>query len=369
MKNIALKYIATSLMLACAVSAAAQQTKILTADKHNEYGLVYTLPVTALRIEVTAERNVYRSGPFFQYAKKYIGTDKVIKEDHESWAITDVRVTSYGIPDSDNRYLMQLKTGATTFIAVADDGMLRAINARPEEKTSTDNSRNHKSSVKTESGTKLNIKDYLQYVNEDFIASQSSAKQAQILAENLMEIRDARISLTRGTAETMPTDGRQLELMLNSLSNQEKALTAAFTGTIETSVETRVFTFTPETDGKTILFRMSDFAGFVEADNYAGDPVYLFVKITNEGTLPVDAKGETKKLPKDAVIYNIPGAARITLSHLGKELYSGEREFSQFGVSFGLNPQLFSAKKERSFAIFDPATGALKEIGQDNSGE
>lgn len=41
-----------------------------------------------------------------------------------------------------------------------------------------------------------------------------------MLAESLMEIREAKVSLTRGTAETMPTDGRQLELMLESLRHQ-----------------------------------------------------------------------------------------------------------------------------------------------------
>ena len=30
----------------CAASADAQQTKMLTADKHNEYGIVYSLPLT-----------------------------------------------------------------------------------------------------------------------------------------------------------------------------------------------------------------------------------------------------------------------------------------------------------------------------------
>ena len=34
------------------LAANAQQTKLLTADKHNEYGLVYSLPTTALDIEV-----------------------------------------------------------------------------------------------------------------------------------------------------------------------------------------------------------------------------------------------------------------------------------------------------------------------------
>ena len=43
--------------------------------------------------------------------------------------------------------------------------------------------------------------------------------------------------------------------------------------------------------------------------------------------------------------------------------FSEEYEMSQFGVVFGLSPDLFSDKKDPSYAVFDPATGALKEIG------
>lgn len=341
-----------------AMPAMGQQTKILTADKHNEYGLVYRLPVTSLQFEVTARRTVSQAGPYYQYAKKYIGTDRVIKEDSEKWEIVSVKAESFGTADNEQEYLMQLKPGALTSICVADDGMLLAINqdaAMPARSSTPDD---------TELTGGVYPRAYLQYVNEDFLASQSSAKQAQMLSESLMEVRDAKISLTRGTAETMPTDGRQLELMLASLGEQESAMTAAFIGSTSTQTVTRTFTFTPGEEGKYILFRMSDFAGFVEADDYSGDPVYVTVEILREGELPVDAKGETKKLPKDAVVYNIPGACKVTLSSLGRTLWTDEVECAQYGVQFGLQPTLFSEKKGRSSATFNPSTGALVEISE-----
>ena len=347
---------ATALCLA--IPATAQQTRTLTADKHNEYGLVYTLPVTAVRFDVTARHTVSHAGPYFQYAKKYIGTDKVVKEDSEHWEILSVKATPVGIPDTENEYLMQLKPGALTSICVADDGLLLAINrdvdapAAPELPEDT--------RLKSEVGPR----DYLQFVNEDFLASQSSAKQAQMLSESLMEVRDAKISLTRGTAETMPTDGRQLELMLNSLSQQEASMTAAFLGTVESQTVTRSFVFTPGEPGRSVLFRMSDFAGFVAADDYSGEPVYVNVKVTRRGEMPVDDKGDEKKVPRDAVIYNIPGAATVSLSHSGKTLWSGDLECSQYGIQFGLQPTLFSDRKARSYAVFDPATGALVKIAE-----
>ena len=359
-----MRYIIPVIAAALATGAAsAQQTRLLTADKHNEYGLVYTLPQTALEIEVTATRTVEKAGPYFQYAKKYIGTDNVVKADSEKWTITGVKVTPYGVADDEEEYLMQLKPGALTYICVGDDSMLAAINK--DLKQAADRPARKVREKREGKDEPLDMKEYLQYVNEDFIASQSSAKQAQMLAENMMEIREAKVALTRGTAETMPTDGRQLELMLNSLARQEAAMTAAFCGTTQTETFTNRYTFVPAEDGRNILFRMSDFAGFVDADDLSGDPVYLTVEVTRRGELPVDSKGEEKKLPKDAVMYNIPGAARISISTLGRTLFEEEFDFAQFGVKFGLTPSLFSNKKERSYAIFDTVTGALKEIGED----
>ena len=343
------------------IPMSAQQTKVLTADKHNEYGLVYRLPLTALRIEVKARCTISKAGPYFQYAKRYIGTDKVIKEDSEKWEIISVNVLPYGTANPEKEYLMQLKPGAVTSICVADDGMLLAINTETEAPEFPE-LKNDVRETPIE-----DISDYLQYVDEDFLASQSSAKRAQMLAENILDVRDARISLAKGTADVMPTDGRQLELMLNSLSEQEKAMTDAFTGISQTFTETRIYTYTPETPGKEILFRLSDFAGFVEADDYSGEPVYISVDVTREGKLPVDDKDVVKTIPKDAVIYNIPGAAKVSLSYKGKNLWSQEIECAQYGVQFGLLPTLFSDKKSKSFAIFNPVTGALEKIGDVSS--
>lgn len=338
----------------------AQQTKVLTADKHNEYGLVYTLPATALEITVTARHEVSRRGPFYQYAGKFMGTDRVVKEDSESWTITDVSVRPYGVPDPEAQFLMQLKPGATTYIAVAEDGMLLAINARPD---APKGSMAPAKGVTDLLATLGDGKEYLQYVDEDFLASQSSAKQAQMLQESILEVRDAKLSLTRGTADQMPTDGRQMELMLNSLADQEKAMTEAFMGRTATETVTRTYTVVPAEEGTIVPLRMSDFAGFVDVDDFSGSPVEVAVKITREGTMPVDARGEEKRVPKDAVMYAIPGAARVTVSWEGRKLFDREMEFAQFGTLFGLNPTLFSDKKAPSYAIFDPATGALREIG------
>lgn len=344
-------------MLAAVSGASAQQTRILNADKHNEYGLVYTLPTTALRVDITARHDARRAGEYAQYAKRYVGTDKVVAEDADLWTITDVRVTPYGVPDPEQRYLMQLKPGATTYIGVSDDGMLLSVNRAPAEAPAA-------SSLPPDTYLPAyDSREFLQYVNEDFLSSQSSVRRAQMLAESLMEVRDAKVSLTRGTAETMPTDGRQLELMLNSLAHQEEVIMQAFTGWEGSETVTRTFTYLPGEDDEAILLRFSDFAGFVDADDLRGAPVRLEVKVTQRGQLPVDVKGEEKKIPKDAVIYALPGMADIRIAHDGKTLWRKEMPFAQYGTVFGLAPTLFTDRKDPSWATFDPVTGALTAIG------
>lgn len=360
MRNIILKatgWAALAASVLFPVKADAQQTRLLTPDRYNDYGLVYSLPLTKLCVTVDVKHTVRRAGPFYQYAKKYLGVADPISADEDIWEITGVNVTTFGVPDS-LEYQMQLKPGVPTNITVSDSGMLLAINTSAGAPASLPE-RQMKSSL-----TLPGANDYLKYVDEDFLASQSSAKRAQNLSEALLEIRSSRLSLTRGTAETMPVDGRQLELMLADLTKQEEAMSRAFTG-VEMSENLReVFTFMPEDSGKTVLTRLCDFEGFVDADDYSGEPLYITVRITREGEIPVDAKGSPAKMPKDAVAYCVPGAAQVSLSFRGNTLFSKEFDMAQFGVVFGLNPSLFSDKKAPSCAVFDPATGALVKLAE-----
>lgn len=354
--------IAGLILLASCFGATAQQTKILTAEKTNDYGLVYTLPTTGLKITVTATAKTSLPGPYYAYAKKYLGVSDVVKEKTVEWTINDITAVPVGVNDDSEKYLMQFKPGVLTYIGVDSNGMLLSINTKPEVPESAELSRG--AAKKISSTNSEPVDAYLKYVDMDFVSSQSSMKQAEMIASSLMDVRDAYLSLTRGTADNMPTDGRQLELMLASLRQQEEALMRAFTGTDYTETYTRDYLYIPDAEGEEVLFRFSDFAGFTDVDDYSGEPVYVATEILLEASLPVDANGEEKKMPKDAVAYSLPGTAKISLSMEGETLYELETEFSQFGKKFGLAPTLFSDKKAPSYAVFDPATGALKEIGK-----
>ncbi|MDE5871351.1 MAG: DUF4831 family protein, partial [Muribaculaceae bacterium] len=158
-----------------------QATKVLTAEKSNEYGLVYSLPTTALEVEVTAIHQVALKGPYYLYAKKSIGAEKAIAEDYEKWEISEVKVRPYGVSDSGTQYLMQLRPGALTSITVDANGMLLAINKDDVQVPAPVFNRPEAPVLKTKWPTG---NEYLKFVDEDFLASKSSAKQAQLLTES-----------------------------------------------------------------------------------------------------------------------------------------------------------------------------------------
>ena len=59
------------LLIASTVSPVMSQTSSkLTATKASEYGLVYTLPLTAFEVSIAVEKTVSTPGEFYQYARK-----------------------------------------------------------------------------------------------------------------------------------------------------------------------------------------------------------------------------------------------------------------------------------------------------------
>ncbi len=337
----------------------AQETKRLTAEKHNEYGIIYSLPITHIDFEVVATKTIRKAGPYHQYAEKYLGLSNAITQDSESWEVTSVRATSYGVPDPEEQYLMQFKLGSNGYIVVNERGVLLSINTDPivEDIVPTQPVEKKKSP--------LDNNDYANVFTEEMLMSASKAKMAEVAAKQLYRIRESRLNLVTGEVDELPADGESYRLILQQLDEQAAALTALFMGTTQTETVVRHIDYLPmEESSNEVIFRISDLYGIVDADNLSGAPIYLSLKITEEGTLPINAKGEVKKMPKGAIAYAIPGEAEVTISNGKKNFFQGRMPIAQFGVIFGLDPAPFSDKKNPSCVTFYPQTGGIRQIGK-----
>ena len=150
----------------------------------------------------------------------------------------------------------------------------------------------------------------------------------------------------------------------HAMSNkQEEALTALFLGTTTTTNVIKSVEYRPGKDvANEVIARISNLNGIVDKTDLSGAPLYLSLRVVERATLPVNEKGETKKLPKDAVVYNIPGKAQVVIKFRGNTMFDDKFEMSQYGVTFGADPALFSDKKAPCYLIYRPETGSVLEL-------
>lgn len=356
----------TSIILIAAASlilaprSFAQQAQKLTATKANDFGLVYTLPLTGIDVVLEAERTVATPGEFYAYAGKYLGIDP-IKEPSDSWTIKSVTVVPRGVADPEERYLVQLKSGQTPFIMLDENDFPLAVNteelpesAAPELPQS-----------KAPEPTVLQTPAASQALTQEMLQATSLAKRAELAAARIFELRQSRNDIITGNADQMPSDGQAMKLALERIDRLEAALTAMFAGTRQTSTSVRTFTVVPDGDDEErhIAGRLSATSGPVESDDLTGMPLYVDVRVTERGELPLTEKGETRRLPKGALAYRIPGMAEVTVTAGGRTVATARMPLAQAGTVFGLEPDVFTDKKAPAYAIFDPATGALRELG------
>lgn len=345
-------------LVCCALPllSVAQDMVKLVPDKFNEYALNYYLPYTVADIEFVATKTVCKAGPYYKYAKKYLGVTDIVTEDSETWAIERVCMVPRGIADTENRYQLTFKSGQTPYIYVNPDGLIYSINAEPEIADL---------SCPPVAPDEPDSIDVSKVFSEELLMSGSIAKMAEVAAKQIYRIRESRLDLLTGDVDKMPADGDSFKLIIAQLDAQEAALSALFLGTKSVERVVKRVEYCPEDDVESeILFRFSDFLGFVDADDLSGAPVSISVTVTEKGEYPVDNKGNIVELPKKALAYTIPGKAVIAISYDGRTYVEEELPIAQLGVVYGLDSSWFVDKKAPANAVFDATTGALLRLGK-----
>lgn len=345
-----------------AIGAQAQTSQKMTAGKASEYGLVYTLPKTAVDICIEAQIDEEHPGEFHNYARRHLGIENAITADSHRISVRSVMIIPRGIPDPDKRYHAQFKAGSTPYMILNDEGVPLSVNtedvfeitypALPEEML--------------KAPSPLETPEARQAVTAEMARSSSTSKRAELAAQRIFELRETRSDIISGQADNPPADGKAMQLVLDNLSAQEAALTAMFAGTHSTCTNVAKITIVPDSNGmaETVVARLSAVDGIIDADNLAGAPVTATVTILEKGELPVlEATGEPKTFPKGGVAYNIPGRALVTVYYAGEKIGEEEIALPQAGTVFGIDPKLFTDRKAPSKVLFDPTTGSIVELG------
>ena len=332
-----------------------------------KFGVTYMLPQTEIKIEAEATRQHYEPGQFSKYAERYLRLRDVKQEAETSWTLDEVKVNIVGVPDPSNIYFVEMKDRTTApLMELTADGIVRSINLpftgdkkveQPQAKQQEDEA----------------LPDPRTFLTEEILMTNSTAKMAELVAREIYSIRESKNALLRGEAENLPKDGAQLQIMLDNLNKQEKAMVQMFEGKVTTEKHHFTKRVTPEEMSNHVVFRFSKKLGFVEADDLAGEPVEL--TIVNKQLIPeqpAEPEGKSSrsiisiltngnKSAIEGVAYNVPGKADVKLTYQHKDIINTELSLTQFGTREYLADQLFN-RNTVTKVLFDVNTGALLKI-------
>ena len=298
-------------------------------------GAIYALPKTAVRIAVQVEKTTYTPGDLAPYAERFLRLPNVSQEPSTSYRIISISQSAIGVSDSTKYYAIRFnnKTAAIN-VAKADDGVLLALNAEPRYQSVPDV---FKPWPKPEAVNPRN------YMNEEILAAGSTAKMAQLTAQEIYDIRSSRSELVKGQADFMPQDGEQMKLMLSQMDQQDRALTSLFAGTtVSDTTETVLTIIADSAMHRKPLFRFSKNFGLVEADDLSGAPYYISIENLTK-LPPVDEKSaKKKKKAAYGLYYNVAGRMRSTIYNANEIADEAEFPAGQFGYVELLSAELFN---------------------------
>lgn len=319
-------------------------------------GATFFLPKTAIRISVLVEKSIYQPGDYAVYAQKFLRLNNVSTEPSTTYRVLSVNQYAVGVADTTKAFSIKFnnKTSAIN-IALADDGVLLAINAQPSEPWQF---------VPFAPAPKQPVGDLHKLLTEEILTAGSTAKMAQLTAQEIYDLRENRNLLIKGQADFMPQDGAQMRLMLDQIDRQDKLLTSMFSGTTTCDTTEHVFMVYPQENvNNRQLFRFSRHFGIVDADDLSGSPYYI--TLTDLNSVPkavVNPKDKRKDKAENGLYYNVPGSVRSVISDFNQMVVS-QADFpaAQFGNVELLSGDLFN-KHYSTRLWLNPLTGNIDRL-------
>lgn len=345
-----------TLGLFTALGVYAQETVKVTANKFNGYGIVYTLPKTAIDVRATVTRSVEKPGPFAQFAQKYLGQSPTVTQERTVWKIENVDILPKGIADPEKRYAIQLKKENRTAFYLNEEGMLVSINRAPAPAST----RPAPSPEKAAKKEQKQAAEYAQLYTETMLISSSTRNMAEAAAQQIYLLREYRLDLLTGNSDEIP-QGQSFEILLREMDKREALLTSLFLGTVETETLVEDIVIDPE-NKNSVAFRFSERKGILPADDLSGEPIYVSTEVKEVIEAPTDSKGKVIAPASNALVYITPGKADVKVSYKGEALCQKEIPMAQLGAAYGIDPSVFNGSGAVE-ATFCPESGALLHIG------
>ena len=244
MKRLFLTIIITSL----AMTGLFAQKKVtpLPVDSTFAFGkeyVVYALPLTAFKVEVTVTRSHEFAGVYSDYAGKLLGLTHVISSDNISYSLKNVEIQAIAVPDTACLYAVQLSAAQMKKglplqrkLARTEMGMNQEAVSYEEQpllipaffRYYSDLAYKEQADHYTETQIVDGVVRQVPAQKIQMVAK-TNAQQAQDAADMIGKIRDDRYELMIGGQEVAYPPAT-FDAMVNHLNEMEKNYLALFTG-------------------------------------------------------------------------------------------------------------------------------------------
>ena len=341
--------------------ATAQKTVRVNAIKANNYGVIYSLPKTSFEVELLVKKTTYRRGDFYPYAQRYLAVDNTVTEDRIVHTLEGIEITNKGIPDKTNSFMVEFRSKSVEpYVYLKEDGLIVSINAEPENVTESKRVI-HASETVSENPRR--------FFSQETLMAGSTAKQAELVARQIFDLRRNRSDILSGEAVNMPPDGNAYNVVMEEINKQEKALTELFSGSVTTEFFTETYQIIPENSNinREVIARFSEKLGPLDPDNLAGEPIYIsLIRKTPEVVMQLSERDLQRLESKlsEGIVYNIPGKGDLSIEFGNRTLKSLEVDVVQFGSQDVLAKKMFENNKQPIEVHFYPELGAIKQIIQ-----
>ena len=336
--------IRTILMLAlAAMPVIASAQKVSDPEGY----VTYSLPTTALVLDVEAVQESFYAGPYAKYAEKYLGI-KARQKDEVKWEVTKLTLTPMVEADLNRRYTLAVKKGAPDLsflkltsaglVSFADGGFGSAHTWRFPTSASGDFSdRGVSSNLKSEAttlyrGERKETAYSRVSVQQNMVVEKSLEQKAAEAARTIVRLRDQRLQIVTGDTDATYS-GEAMGAAVSELTRLEEEYMSLFIGYSDYQTQNMTFDVVPAADRESqmyMAFRISDAAGLVPADNLSGRPVVLEVVPQAIAEIEKTDSKAASKVPD--VKYLIPAICTVKIKDGSTLLMQSRVPVYQLGV-------------------------------------
>jgi len=312
-----------------------QVSQLGQEPKDTESSLLYALPQTVLKVELTVREERSVPGPYWEYAERYLGLKEVVRKNSSRWSIWDVEVDTHSELDPRHFYSLNILEGSfneSSLIPYLQQGtVLLGTETIHESAKGNGLQSTHKANYiryedlgisgnfeeRTETMYKTIVTDtsFVQVpVQRTVVEQKSSSTKAREAADFLLELRTRRFEMLTGEYEVYP-DGEAMAAAIHKLDQMEDSYLSLFTGKTITKIMKRTWFIIPRAGNESSTYPLDVFSealGFVPADLMEGKA--LEVEIQPLGlTQRAGDYFSIATLPVNALIYRMPDVAELRI--------------------------------------------------------